>query len=887
MLKRLLLTLILLAPLSALGQYTTVSATVSDTNGIPYAGGTVNATLPAGEYFASTGVQPPSSASAKLSSTGSFTLQLADNTKLLPINSQWTFNVCYSDGVTCFASAITISGSSQSISSTLTAASAPITTAFNINVIQGGTLLQQNVRNINFASGCTWNSTALRIDCTFGSGGGNVSNSGTPTSGQIAQFVTATTITGISTTGSGNAVLANTPTLITPNIGAATGTSLTLSGLGGGGTLCLHASNTGVISTAAADCGSGGGGGPTLQTNGVNNGSQALLNFITSSTNAVGLTATPINSVGTQTFEITGGSYTGNATTASKWATPRALAGNNVDGSAAVAFANKFIVQGTTDAGLSGAQFLGALGTGIIKNTTATGVLSIAVAGDFPTLNQSTTGTAANLSGTPALPNGTTATTQTVGDNTTKLATDAFVLANAITNPMTTIGDMIGGGASGAPARIVGGKTGQSIFATNAATPAFASPGISDGNGGAAVTTTPYPIQCDSSTALIDRSTTLRFQTGASVITAPDHTATGCANNMAFTLIDDNAGTLTVNRGGTDTFSVFTGSTATDGATSFTLSNGQYATLNNGAGGVWEVRIVSGGAGANTALSNLASVAINLALSPGTDATISLDDLTHRYINAWLSGVFGWTNGSGTADTGLSRGAAGVIAAGNGTAADTSAQLQATSFLAKGSTAGFIDFPQGSTSASTAPCNTANSWCIQAPTAVTAGVETMVGVHAQGIPFGVGSSAALQDGISGDSNHSTTVTIGSGTSIGTTTLCSSGNCPAGVYKLSAYIDVTTACTTTGTYFASVTYTDDVGSKTIVLPLAGTGTTLTLLGPAAFTDSISLASTSNFAQGDFTFRSSGAAAISYSTTAGACGTGGPAVGKMYLSVVPLQ
>lgn len=51
--------------------------------------------------------------------------------------------------------------------------------------------------------------------------------------------------------------------------------------------------------------------------------------------------------------------------------------------------------------------------------------------GSVPTFNQNTTGTAANLSGTPALPNGTTATTQTVGDNTTKIATDAFVLANA------------------------------------------------------------------------------------------------------------------------------------------------------------------------------------------------------------------------------------------------------------------------------------------------------------------------------------------------------------------------------------------------------------------------------------------------------------------------
>jgi len=80
---------------------------------------------------------------------------------------------------------------------------------------------------------------------------------------------------------------------------------------------------------------------------------------------------------------------------AAKWTTARNLAGNSVDGSANVAFSNKFVVQGTTDTGLSGAQFLGALATGIVKNTTTTGVLSIAVAGDFPTLNQNTTGTAA------------------------------------------------------------------------------------------------------------------------------------------------------------------------------------------------------------------------------------------------------------------------------------------------------------------------------------------------------------------------------------------------------------------------------------------------------------------------------------------------------------
>jgi hypothetical protein len=66
---------------------------------------------------------------------------------------------------------------------------------------------------------------------------------------------------------------------------------------------------------------------------------------------------------------------------AAKWTTARNLAGNSVDGSATVAFANKFVVQGTTDTGLSSAQFLGALGTGLVKNTTTTGVLTIGAAG--------------------------------------------------------------------------------------------------------------------------------------------------------------------------------------------------------------------------------------------------------------------------------------------------------------------------------------------------------------------------------------------------------------------------------------------------------------------------------------------------------------------------
>lgn len=65
------------------------------------------------------------------------------------------------------------------------------------------------------------------------------------------------------------------------------------------------------------------------------------------------------------------------------------------------------------------------------------------VAADLPTLNQNTTGTAANLSGTPALPNGTTATTQSAGDSSTKLATTAFATANfAAMNASGSVGDI-------------------------------------------------------------------------------------------------------------------------------------------------------------------------------------------------------------------------------------------------------------------------------------------------------------------------------------------------------------------------------------------------------------------------------------------------------------
>lgn len=73
-----------------------------------------------------------------------------------------------------------------------------------------------------------------------------------------------------------------------------------------------------------------------------------------------------------------------------------------------------------------------------IGNLTSGGIPYSLLTGTVTIWNQNTTGTASNLSGTPALPNGTTATTQTVGDNTSKIATNAFVLANSYILPSLT-----------------------------------------------------------------------------------------------------------------------------------------------------------------------------------------------------------------------------------------------------------------------------------------------------------------------------------------------------------------------------------------------------------------------------------------------------------------
>jgi len=133
----------LLTSFSAFAQFTQVTGTITDPNGVPYTGiggGSIAATLivpgnqsPTLNGASIAGVMSP----VGLDSNGHFAIQLADNNVILPAGTQWQFQVQESPGEAppwgygpvTFSVTLTITGSSQNIGATLSAAAPPLTRA--------------------------------------------------------------------------------------------------------------------------------------------------------------------------------------------------------------------------------------------------------------------------------------------------------------------------------------------------------------------------------------------------------------------------------------------------------------------------------------------------------------------------------------------------------------------------------------------------------------------------------------------------------------------------------------------------------------------------------------------------------------------------------------
>lgn len=149
-----------------------------------------------------------------------------------------------------------------------------------------------------------------------------------------------------------------------------------------------------------------------------------------------------------------------------------------------------------------------------------------------------------------------------------------------------------------------------------------AAPGLQD-SVNSPVTSSSYTIACDSTSGVVDRGTILRFQSGASAVTIPQSSATGCSG-VVVTLIDESAGSVTFSRSGSDTINVYTGAAVSTGQTGFSLSNGQYATLNsNGSSGVWELRVSPGTNGILSPFGNGSSTVYATRVSGGNFSTSS------------------------------------------------------------------------------------------------------------------------------------------------------------------------------------------------------------------------------------------------------------------------
>jgi len=299
---------------------------------------------------------------------------------------------------------------------------APATGA-TLTIVDGATLTASATASVSGT-----NSGDNATNTTYSSLISNATHTGDAT-GSTA--LTVVKINGVLMSGLGTGILKNTTTTGVPSIAVAadfpvlnqnsTGTAAGLST-----TLAVLSGGTGVTTSTGS-------------------GANALATSPTLVTPILGVaTATTVNKV-TVTAPATGATLTivdGATLTASATAS---VSGTNT-GDAAINSLYSGLISNATHTGdatgstaltvvkINGVLMSG-LATGILKNTTTTGVPSIAVAADFPVLNQNSTGSAASLSATLAVLSGGTGVTTSTGSGANALATSPVLVTPLLGTP--------------------------------------------------------------------------------------------------------------------------------------------------------------------------------------------------------------------------------------------------------------------------------------------------------------------------------------------------------------------------------------------------------------------------------------------------------------------
>lgn len=261
----------------------------------------------------------------------------------------------------------------------------------NATVPSGATLTIQSGASIIAEAGSTVTG--------FGGGGGgsgNVTASGTPTSGQAAEFTTATNIVGVATTGSGSYVKATSPTLVTPALGTPSSVTLTngtglpistgVSGLGTGvGTFLATPSSANLASAVTDETGSGGlvfATSPTFVTNfTLASGTAPTTSAVAQMAFDTNAWATSYGAVqvhnGTTTTYLVGIDSSDTPTNGQVpvWNTGGSITWQDQSGSGGAPTDATYITQ-TPNGSLSAEQALSTLSSGIMRVATTTGVIT-------------------------------------------------------------------------------------------------------------------------------------------------------------------------------------------------------------------------------------------------------------------------------------------------------------------------------------------------------------------------------------------------------------------------------------------------------------------------------------------------------------------------------